>query len=324
MRQVSTHKLKSICIIIPYFGKWPKWFDKFIISCKYNPTINWLIVSNNNSPEVLPNNIKFYKISLNKFNELAGYQLGIKTKIYHPYKICDFKPSFGNIFNSEIKEYDFWGYSDLDLVYGDIRKFISSNILEKYDIISPNSSFIPGHFCLFKNKPRINTLFTKSVFYKRVFENERIYFFDEHFKYRGIKLKKGYDKKIKMRIKKHLVLSYLKKNYLLSALYSFQKRIMSYLFPDRSKNTKLRDFNNIVNYYSDIDELQLYKSDVYMDDILKRISNKKKWMIVWEDGKLFDEKKELLYFHFQLSKFNSHFKIIDNIDSDKTFILTNN
>ena len=50
-------------------------------------------------------------------------------------------------------EYDFWGYCDIDLIFGNIRKFITDDILDKYDKILSR-----GHFTLFRNKDSINTI----------------------------------------------------------------------------------------------------------------------------------------------------------------------
>ena len=35
--------MKSILIIIDYFGKWPEWLLVFLANCEANPTVNWLI-----------------------------------------------------------------------------------------------------------------------------------------------------------------------------------------------------------------------------------------------------------------------------------------
>ena len=42
-----------------------------------------------------------------------------------PYKLCDYKPVYGLIFDEDLQDYDFWGHCDVDLIFGDIRKFIN-------------------------------------------------------------------------------------------------------------------------------------------------------------------------------------------------------
>ena len=55
-------KGKSIILIIPYFGKWPVWFNAYLKSIEANQTINWLIPTDCNIPEKYPKNIEFIKM----------------------------------------------------------------------------------------------------------------------------------------------------------------------------------------------------------------------------------------------------------------------
>jgi len=41
----------------------------------------------------------------------------------------------GLIFEDYVAGYDFWGHCDLDVVWGDIRKFLHTRILSDSDII---------------------------------------------------------------------------------------------------------------------------------------------------------------------------------------------
>jgi hypothetical protein len=44
-----------------------------------------------------------------------------EISLERPYKLCDFRPAFGEIFAEELAGFDFWGHSDLDLIFGQIR-----------------------------------------------------------------------------------------------------------------------------------------------------------------------------------------------------------
>ena len=37
----------SLCLIIPYFGRFPSFFNLFLESCKNNPSIDWLLITDN-------------------------------------------------------------------------------------------------------------------------------------------------------------------------------------------------------------------------------------------------------------------------------------
>lgn len=169
----------KIAFIIVYFGEFPWFFKYFLHSSTYNPSIDFIIFTDN-APESVPSgNIKFIHYSIEQFNKDAGRALGIDIQIKKGYKLCDFKPAYGYIFSSLIENYDFWGYCDIDLIFGNIRNFISSRILDRYDIISARHDYLTGCFTLYRNHSYYNTLFMQSKDYIKVFKDQRNFFFDE-------------------------------------------------------------------------------------------------------------------------------------------------
>ena len=52
--------MKSICYIIPYFGHLPDNFNLWLISCKVNSTVNWLIYTDDKTSYDYPENVKVY------------------------------------------------------------------------------------------------------------------------------------------------------------------------------------------------------------------------------------------------------------------------
>ena len=97
-------------------------------------------------------------------------------------KICDLKPAYGEIFKENIKTYDFWGFADLDIIWGNIEQFIEDNILDNFDILTSREKNIAGHFTLLRNTKKINELYKKVPDYKKLLEKEKFQWFDElHF-----------------------------------------------------------------------------------------------------------------------------------------------
>lgn len=153
--------MKSIILIVPYLGKWPFWFDAYLISIAKNNTINWLFITDCEIPIEYPENITFVKTTHEEFNRKID--VFFKTTIpLKPRKICDLRPAFGDLFSEYLLDYDFWGYCDMDIVWGDIRAFITQDDLKNYDIISSRKNNTSGHFTIFKNKYEINLLY-KSI-----------------------------------------------------------------------------------------------------------------------------------------------------------------
>lgn len=156
--QQNAKGMPKTCFIIPYFGKLPVWLPLFLESCKKNPSFSWFLFSDQQGWGKLPKNVKLTKMSLNDFNMLARKQTGLPFSIKTPYKICDAKPIYGEIFKDYLKGYGFWGVSDLDVIYGDLEAFGIRAKLKNCDIYSPFSSPV-GHFTLFRNTTPVNELY---------------------------------------------------------------------------------------------------------------------------------------------------------------------
>ena len=169
----------KIVLINCYLGEFPWYFPFFIKSCTANPTIDFVIFSDANYDSFLPINVKIIPFSLDKFNELATQKLGFEVAIKKAYKLCEFKPAFGFLFSDYLKDYDFWGITDIDVIYGRIREFMTPEMLNTYDVVSVRNDYITACCMLFRNKSYINSLFEKSKDYKMVFTNSRYFGFDE-------------------------------------------------------------------------------------------------------------------------------------------------
>lgn len=170
--------MKSILLINPYFGKWPIWFDAHLLSVAANPTIRWLCPTDCEIPKKHPANITFIPTTLALLNQHVNKIVQAEVPL-NPRKFCDLKPAYAEIFAENIEEYDFWGICDMDIVWGDIRKFITNDILNEYDIISSRKENISGHFNLFRNTPKINSLYKHLPNYRILFEVPEFKWTDE-------------------------------------------------------------------------------------------------------------------------------------------------
>lgn len=170
----------SIAIVICYFGKFPWYFDFFVHSCRYNPSIDFIVISDNNEYDVsVPSNLRLVHMTFNEVRQIAQLRIDKDVRIKYPYKLCDFKPTFGVLFYEFIKQYDFWGYGDIDVIYGDLRNFITDSVLDNHDVISLRHDFLTGYFQLFKNTQNMRLLFTKSKDFLKVFTSDEHFCFDE-------------------------------------------------------------------------------------------------------------------------------------------------
>jgi hypothetical protein len=252
-------------------------------------------------------------------NLLASEKLGIPLHIEHPYKLCDLKPSYGIIFSEYLNGYDFWGYGDLDLVYGNIRKFITSDILKEYDIVSNHPDFITGHFCILRNTPFINELFMSGGQYKNSFLKKKYVGFDEQ----SINIKINPDQRY-INIFKRI-------NIYIHFCAVFLIKIFKKIIPKKFKvalsdlrSKELKDFTSIVFHFNKEKKVKVYRSKTLQSDIMLKKTGVRSWKIKWQNGSLKNpsDNNELLYFHFSLSKLKKSFSIEPYKSGVNAFIIS--
>lgn len=170
--------MKSIIFIIPYFGDFSNYFNLWLESCKANSTINWLILTDNEKKYGYPSNVKVKHISFKELCAKFQSHFEFKLALKKPYKLCDFRPAFGDVFYDYIKKYDFWGYCDTDLIWGNMRKFLTDNLLDKYEKIGSR-----GHCCIIRNTEKMRKAYlydsSTMVTYRDVFSSPKAFCFDE-------------------------------------------------------------------------------------------------------------------------------------------------
>jgi hypothetical protein len=147
--------------------------------------IDYAIVGDYPLPYHLPPNVRHIPITWNQFVDRVydrvfdGKETGDLREAM-PYKSCDFKPLFAHLFPEEVQGYDWWGHIDNDLFVGNIRKFLTPDVLEHNDIISGIHMKTWGPFTLYRNSHQINELFRLlEIPLEDIFDSTLSRFFDE-------------------------------------------------------------------------------------------------------------------------------------------------
>jgi hypothetical protein len=169
----------SVAILIPYFGDWPAWINFFVESCRANRTIDWIIVSDSDPPENRAPNISHVRTSFGDYKARISEALDIRFNPEQPYKLCDVRPALPLVHRELVGRYDFVGFGDLDVIYGDLRAFYDSEILSNYDLLSSHRNRVSGHLCLMRNTDETVTAFKRAPKWKRIFEQPENVGFDE-------------------------------------------------------------------------------------------------------------------------------------------------
>lgn len=142
--------MKKTAIFIPYFAEpdkgFPNYFEYWQRSAAANTEIQFFLPTNIDVSlyRKYPN-IHFLVMDAEDFfqkvERIAGCQV---VRSY--YKIGEFRPLCALLFPEIVGAFEYWGYSELDLIYGDIFKFIKPYMEQKAPVIGRL-----GHFRLVKN-----------------------------------------------------------------------------------------------------------------------------------------------------------------------------
>jgi hypothetical protein len=152
----------TIAIVVTFFGPAPRWLPAFLLSCSRNPDVRWFVYADFEVTFPVPQNVTITYTDLDALNRRASDALAAKVQIERASlrKLSDLKPLYGLMFAEDLHGFAWWGCSDLDIVWGDIRRFVTDDVLGQHDIVSSRRHKLSGHFTLFRNNGSINRVFT--------------------------------------------------------------------------------------------------------------------------------------------------------------------
>lgn len=157
----------------------PNYFPLWLSTCKWNPTIDFFIITDDRRDYEYPNNVKKVYMEFTDLQKMVQKSFEFPISLETPYKLCDYKPAYGEIFSHWLKDYDYWGYCDIDLFWGNIRKYVTDEILSSYKRI-----FSRGHCSIFLNNKEVNSYYRTlpnfgCLRWNEVYQSPKSYCFDE-------------------------------------------------------------------------------------------------------------------------------------------------
>ncbi len=166
--------MRKLVFIISHFGKFNNYFEFWLHSCSYNSTIDWLLFTDDRTTYKFPQNVKVHYTTFDETVKLFQKNFDFDIILETPYQLCEFKVSYGEVFADYIKDYDFWGHCDTDLIWGNLRRHLPDEVLDNYTKISWR-----GHLTLYRNNEQVNRLYRMPIegaeFYRYAMSNDTAY-----------------------------------------------------------------------------------------------------------------------------------------------------
>ena len=171
------------------FGKTASYAQMFVESARFSG-VDVIIVGSPAPTFELPPNVRHLSITWQELVARISAQLFEGEPLHtllkvRKYKVVDLKPFFAYLFPQVVKEYDWWGHADNDMLLGNVRQFVTEEMLNEYDVISPlpsqdNMLRTWGPFTLYKNTNTTNQLFRLAQHsLKKLLDTKKIHFLDE-------------------------------------------------------------------------------------------------------------------------------------------------
>ena len=168
-----------ILVISTWFGPLPAWFPLWLTSCRFNPDLDWLVATDANLPAVdIPKNVHVVRLTMAEFAARIEQAVGFPVHFVKPYKACDYRPLYGCLTNLVPGDWEFWGHCDLDMLFGNVRAFLTPELLASNDRV-----FGVGHFSIYRNDETANTFYRRpypGLDYHQIIADPEPRGFDEH------------------------------------------------------------------------------------------------------------------------------------------------
>lgn len=163
--------------LLPYFGPLPTTFGLTLASMRHNTIVDWIIITDQPGIDE-SENLKVVASTLDVLRQEFSTLLGFDAALTHPYKLCDFRPGYGELFADLIKGYRYWGYCDADVVFGDLATPITSAI-----DAGAAKIFQRGHLSFVRNDPYHSAIWRDALTgggnYREILSSPQSHLFDE-------------------------------------------------------------------------------------------------------------------------------------------------
>lgn len=173
--------MNKCVFILPYFGQFPEYFNIFLRSCATNTKYDWVIFTDDKTEYKYPSNVRVIYLTFDELRVKFEEKLSSDISLPKPYKLCDFKPTYGYVLSEYVEGYEYWGHCDCDLIFGDLNRILTPLLEEGYDKL-----FAAGHLTIYKNNYENNTRFMSDYhgrsLYKEFLTVPEICWFDEDWK----------------------------------------------------------------------------------------------------------------------------------------------
>lgn len=119
----------ALVVMIVFFGEMPPWLPLTLHSMALNERVKFVVIGDAEPPPVVPRNVVFERISYGdmqvRLSRLLDPANESAVRYNWTYKANDIKPLAPALYAHHLAGHEWWAWADLDVVFGDLVKFLS-------------------------------------------------------------------------------------------------------------------------------------------------------------------------------------------------------
>lgn len=141
-------------LICPWFGPLPNWMRLYLRSTSslFDYGFDFLIDTD-----------------LDDFKRRVHDRLGVVCPITPgSSKIHDYRAALGELYSEVVSDYDWWGHTDFDCIYGRVERFYNDELLADLDVVTDCNDYICGPWTLYR--PAVSSAFREYDGWEEILE----------------------------------------------------------------------------------------------------------------------------------------------------------
>ncbi len=174
---------KPVKLLSAWFGPRPSWYGKFVAQMSRSAVADWECVPDEGPPA---GRTKQVRNQVTAFNALAEMRLGTPCRKFTDPRVrgsveamCDYRPTYGELFADLYRGYEWWGWCDLDVRFGRFDELLPPLLADDADVVSFKPKYLSGCLTVLRNVPRVTGAFRRSRMWRDVVADPRYHCWDE-------------------------------------------------------------------------------------------------------------------------------------------------
>ncbi len=154
-----------------WHGPLPRWMDRFVAQMSRFREVDWELV-------MAPSTCVGQRAQVRWLNSLATSRLGTPCRKGLGDAVCDYRPTYALLFKERYEGYGWWGWCDLDLMFGDVDRLLPPLLGDGVDAVTFKRGHLSGCLTILRNVPLTTHAYLGAP-WRFILADERYHVWDE-------------------------------------------------------------------------------------------------------------------------------------------------